>query len=170
MADQLEVWENVSQGRVFVRKFDVRGHLGGELVGSGRKVHISTAERRINQEKAANSELDVFLNGTLQPIRVAAEVVNPEDAAPVTANHITDEDAKAMFKGTARSFEKRLSEISSVAVLDRILRLAEEVDATVRQVELIRARRAVVVPANATEVASAAEEPLRGGIKAVTPR
>jgi hypothetical protein len=55
-------------------------------------------------------------------------------------NHIPDDQLPDFFKLHYKVFPKRLSEITNPVVLERLLSIAEEQDATVKQISAIRAR------------------------------
>lgn len=167
-ADQ-EIWINAIAGRIQVRKFDARGQLGAELVGSGRKVFLTPEERQINQELAASHDLDVFANGALQPVKL---LDGADEAAIVTPNHISEDDMRSLFSEQWKKFDARIAQISNPATLKRLLELAEEVDAKVRQVDVIRQRLDEVEPVDITEIEAGGrtDDLVRGGIKPVTPR
>lgn len=167
----METWTNTTAGRVFIRKIDARGTLAGELLGSGRSIHLSPQERRINQEMAATKELDVFSNGTLQPVRL---LDGDEDYAEIASNpnHISESDIRSLVKGHHKTLDKRLRDIQNPSALQRMLALAHEEDATVGTIEKIRARMQEIAPSLYEEVTPVGG-PVKdrdGGLRAVTPR
>lgn len=170
MAEQ-EVWMNATRGRVQVRKHDARGRLGAELIGAGRRVAISTEDRVINQEMAASEELDIFLNGALQPVRLLDDA--DETTQIASPNHLTEDEMRSLFKAKWQVFDARVRDLSNAATLHRMLELAEEIDATVRQVKVLEERLGEVNPVEITEIQSAGRtDSLRqnAGLKPVTPR
>jgi hypothetical protein len=71
---QNEVWVNTTPATVFVRKLDHRGELTkNEQVNSGRRFNITTEERKLNMDAAANETLCVFRNGILSPVGLIGE-------------------------------------------------------------------------------------------------
>lgn len=123
--DGLEAWQNATKGRVVVHKYGVSGDRRTELVGPARIIQLTPKERRLNQELAWSEEADVFLNGTLQPVRL---VEGDEDAAKLAShpNHLSDSDAKKLFKSNLDKFAERLGEITNPAAVERLLQLAED--------------------------------------------
>lgn len=167
----MEVWTNPGRGRVVVLKHDPMGRLRGEMVGPGRKVHLTALERQINQERAYSTEQDVFANGTLQPVRL---LEGDESEALLASNPewLGQSDMEGLISGHFKTLEKRVSEISNPATLQRLLEVAREKDASVKQVELIDARLSQVMPLDVEDVQVTArtDDLLQGGIKPVTPR
>lgn len=151
MPEETERWENATKGRVVVRKFDARGNLGHEMVNPGRAVNLTPQERITNQELAANEELDVFKNGTMQPLRL---LDGSEDAQEIASNpnHLSDSDVKSLVKGHHKTLEKRLSEITNPAALQRLLEVAKSEDSSISTVQKIQDRLTEVAPSLVSEV------------------
>ncbi len=146
-ADQLETWMNVTKGRVVLRRVGSLGQIRHEMVGGGKTVHITPQERRMNQEVAANEDLDFFLNGTLQPIHLE----EGEDTEALRNNPNLwgdDEQVRRLFKAGSDVFAERLSIIKNSSALERLKELAyqDETGATVAQARMIDARLAQVAP------------------------
>jgi hypothetical protein len=171
MDKEIETWENTTKGRVFVRKFDARGQLAGELVGAGRSFHLTPQERRINQEMAASEGLDVFKNGILQPVRLLEGDEDYEEIAS-NPNHVSDSDIRKMVKSHHKTFEKRLSEIQNPSALQRVLEIAKAEDCSISTEAKIKTRLQELSPSLYEEVVPAGGPDMdhRGGTKAVTPR
>lgn len=140
-----ETWKNATLGRVAVAKIDRRGDIDHELVSGGGKILLTTDERIMNQEMAANDELDVFKNGTMVPVRL---LDTTEDAAEIASNPNlkSEEDLRNMFKLQWKKFETECATLSNLTTLLRLKEIAQEGDATVRQVNVIEARIAEVDP------------------------
>lgn len=167
---ELESWMNSTPGRVWVNKFDARGNLAAEIIASGRTFHLSPQERRVNQEMAASEELDVFSNGTLQPVRLLEGDESDVEIAS-KPNHLSDSDIKDLVKAHHKTLEKRLEQISNPSALERVLEAALEVDASVSTVERIKSRMREVAPSLYTEVATVSGPAVgREKLKAVTPK
>lgn len=147
MADELETWKNPTEGRVWVNRLDYHGELDKvEVIAGGRTFHISSAERRLNQEMAYNADLDIFTNGTLTPIRL---IEGSDDAKAFAANPnlLTEDDMRGLVKpgkgpakATTDAFVDRLATIKNPATLERLLSLAREEDAPLSRVEAIQGR------------------------------
>lgn len=174
-ADQLETWQNVTRGRVVLRRVGALGQVRHEMIGAGKTFHITPQERRMNQEVAANDDLDFFRNGVLQPINLA----DTEDAEILKNNpNLLGDEAqiRRLFQASPDVFAERLAQIKNSTALERLLELAyqDETKATVSQARMVEARLAQVAPEVEnvhSGVAGAGEQP-RGDskIKAVTPR
>lgn len=138
----LEVWKNNAAGRVVVRKMGQYGVETEEMVEGFRTFHISPADRKLNQERAASDKLDVFKNGMLAPVKIG-------DAAEEFAsnpNLMTESDMRALVKSHPKTFEKRLSELENPVVVKRLMEIARDEDCTVKRVEAIQARMDEVDP------------------------
>ncbi len=145
--EDLETWKNATPGRVVVQRLSALGDRRHDMVGAGRMFHLTPRERRVNQELAANSDLDVFMNGTLQPIRLIED--DPDSQAVAgNPNHLNESEAENLFKAQYKVFDARLTEITNPSALQYLLSLTQrdEIHATVRQVERITARLNEVNP------------------------
>lgn len=168
--EDLETWKNSTKGRVVVQRLSALGERRHDMIGAGRMFHLTPRERRVNQELAANSDMDVFMNGTLQPVRL---IEDDPDSQAVTGNpnHLNESEAEALFKTQYKVFATRLASISNPSALEYLLSLTqrEEIHATVRQVERITARLSEVNP---DTMGSASENgrPSEVAGRAVTPR
>lgn len=122
---KLEAWKNATPGRVIVQKYASDGvTLRGEMVSSGKVIHLSPQERKYNQEIAASEDLDVFLNGRLQPVSLLTDDESSRKMAE-HPNHITDEEGIALFSVSTEDFEGRLNLITNATAIQRLLELAE---------------------------------------------
>lgn len=149
MADELETWKNPTEGRVWINRLDYHGELDKvEVIGGGKTFHITQRERKLNQEMAYNSDLDMFTNGTLTPVRL---IEGSEDAAAFAANPnlLSEDDMRGLVKpgrgpakATSDAFVDRLATIKNPATLERLLSLAREEDAPLSRVEAIQGRLA----------------------------
>lgn len=144
--DKFESWKNVTQGRVYLLRTDrLTGLTKHELVNSGRTFQITPHERRLNQENAANDELDIFSNGILCPVRL---IDDEDDAREIASNpqHLSDTDMVELFAAHYRTFEKRVAAISNTVTLERLRAVGEEQNATVKQMAVIKARLEELTP------------------------
>lgn len=143
----LELWRNGGRGRVLVNRFGNDGKVRAELIGGGKAFHLTPTERRMNQEMAALPSLDVFSNGTLQPVRLLDG--EPDTQALLdNPNHIPDDDARKVFKLGDPQFKARIEAVTNGAALENLRTLAQErqTRATVWQLQVIEARLADVAP------------------------
>jgi hypothetical protein len=167
--DEIETWKNVTRGRVVLWRLGALGQKRSEMIGADKLFHITPRERRMNQEAAANEDLDVFLNGTLQPVRL---IETSDDFKQLTANPNLlgdDEQVSRLFRAGPDVFAARLAEIKNPSALERLLQLAnqDETGATVAQLRMIQARLDQVQPP-INSVHMGGEE--RPAIKPVTPK
>lgn len=147
--DELETWKNPTEGRVWINRLDHHGNLDKvEIIGASRTFHITPKERRLNQEMAARTDLDIFSNGTLTPIRLIDGTEDAE-AFALNPNLMTESDMRDLFKvgrteatreAIGEAFAERLAAISNTATLGRLLSLARDEDAPLSRVEAIQAR------------------------------
>jgi hypothetical protein len=165
-----ESWKSNIPGRIYLKQINSQGHVHDVVVHPGKAVHLTPQERHMNQEMAASKDQDVFANGFMSPIRL---IENSEEAAAIAANPnlMTESDMRALFKNT-RGFNARLTEISNVLTLQRMIELADEVDASLRQVSAIQARIVELTPDSSNAEIAVERRPVvgastRGG---VTPR
>lgn len=144
----LELWRNSTRGRVSIKKFGPDGRTRSELIGAGKAFHLTPTERRHNQELAALPKLDVFSNGTCQPVRLIDEEFDTT-ALLNNPNHIPDDDARKVFKLSDGQFKERLDSVTNEAALHRLHDLANDrqTRATVWQLRAVEARLASVAPA-----------------------
>lgn len=142
-----EVWQNMSKGRVSVLKFDRNGDTRHELIRGGQKFNITTEERLLNMDRAANDELDVFKNGFLTPVRLLED---SDDYTEIAANPnlLGESELEAMFDLHWKQFQAKVEEISNVLTLERLLELAEsdDINVTVKQHQTLKARLAELSP------------------------
>lgn len=142
---ELETWENASMSQLFIQKFNSKGDIIHEMIGGRRKVHVSPVERRMNQEIAASNDLDMFANGTLVPVHL---IDSEEDSEVLQANvnAMSETAMKAVFRSQIKTFTAKIDEIANPIALRRLMEIAKEIDASIRQVEVIQARLAELSP------------------------
>lgn len=150
-----ETWKNVTAGTVVLRKIDRNGELIHEVITGGRTIHVTPTERRLNQEQCATDELDFFQNGILTPVRL---IEGAEDVEKIRGNpnHMSEDDMAELFKAKGlKAFQEKVESVSNPITLNRMVEIAkaEEVNATMRQVQILEARLADV-----TEVEVAVNE------------
>lgn len=166
-----EIWQNSTAGTRFVVRFDHKGDFKHEGVRSGQKVVLSTEERHINMERAASPKLDPFTNGSFTPVKLADGV---EDAHEIASNPNlkSESELRDLFKLQWQKFDKEISSITNPHALERLRQIAEEEDATVRQMRAVEDRIAEVNPAKFVEVTAVGEIPGGDTVtgKGVSPR
>lgn len=168
MAEDLETWQNATKATIVIKKHNLRGELADEVIGPERVVHLAPGDRRINQELAANEDLDVFHNGLLTPVRL---IETEEDAKELASNPnaMSEGDMEELFKVHHKTFETKVAGIRNEGTLRRLLEVAKKVDARTTQVEKIQARIAEVSPQTYTEIEHAGSG-AAPGLRPVTPR
>lgn len=139
MAAELETWRNATKGMVYLLKIDRFGNETHEVVNGGKSFSLSNAERLLNQDRAANEGLDMFKNGQLVPVRL---LEGDEEAAEIAANPnlMGEQEMTELFKTHWKTFDAKLAKISNLVTLSRMMEVANEVDATIKQVAMIEAR------------------------------
>jgi hypothetical protein len=140
-----ELWENASQATIVVRKVDTLGRISEERVIGGRRVQLTPKERRHNQEQAASDSLDVFTNGIMRPVRLLDDEEDTE-VLQSNVNAMSEDAMRDLYKLPIRAFVNRVTEVSNPIALQRILELGSDVDATVKQVEAVKAHLDQVRP------------------------
>lgn len=164
----LEVWKNNVPGIVAINRLGEYGRVRVELVNGGRVFHITPGERRMNQTQCARADLDIFTNGTLQPVAL----LDDEPDTPAlreNPNVLDDQDIERIFRLKGEAFAQRLDQVTNAGVLARLADLAREprIRATVQQYELVKARQHAVEASPVLSATPAREDRKQ---RAVTPK
>lgn len=151
-----ETWESSIDGLIWLKKFDRRGDIIEERVKPHGKVLLTPEERRYNQEMIVEVANDPFQNGMLIPINLV-ETADDYEELRGNPNHLTEQDMRALLDNPKDldGLEVSVANVSNPTTLQRLLAVAEseEVDATVKQVKIIRQRLAeIAVEPSYTEV------------------
>lgn len=156
--DDYETWTNLTQSRHAIKRFSARGDLMDELIAGNKNFHVTTRERHINEERAADADLDPFSNGTFSPVHL---IDTTDDADEIASNPalITETEMASLVKANVKVLEKRVKEVRNPVVLERLLEVANQSDATVGRVAVIKDRLNEVAPSLFTEIASSAPRP-----------
>lgn len=122
-----ETWKNAGRGSVWLNVFDPAkpGALKHQQVRGGGTIVITTQERQVNQDRAANRDLDMFTNGTLTPVRLVDSAEDYEEIAS-NPNLLSEDDMRDLFKLKTPSFKKRIGEITNSIAMARMLEMAKE--------------------------------------------
>lgn len=166
---QYEIWRNAIKGFIGVKKTDRRGEMKDEVIRGGEKFQITTEDRQLNSELAAGDDLDVFKNGMLMPVKI---LDGAEDAKEIASNPnlITESDMAALFAAHWKTFEAKIGQISNPSTLNRLLAMAEESDATVRQVNALKERVQALQPVPVVERETfTPPRPMSGGFSPASP-
>lgn len=129
-----EIWASNIKGNIFLKTFDNAGKLTDTVIRSGKKIALSTEERKINQEMAASKDLDLFMNGMLTPVVI---LESAEDYAEIASNPnlISEGEMQDLLKVKGRAFTSRIKEITNLSTLQRLAELAE-LDGTITVTQL----------------------------------
>lgn len=142
-----ETWKSNIEGTLFVKRFDRRGDEVDERVDAGREIRLLPEERRLNQEIAATASLDPFQNGMLVPLKLVETAEDYEDLRGYP-NHLTEDDMRGLLadRKDLDGLREGIQTVSNPTTLVRFLAIAEEedVDASMRQVAVLRERLAEV--------------------------
>ena len=147
MADEesKELWENKNRGDVWPRTHDLSGNFIPTRVRPGQQIHLTTKERKMNQERAYGPEGDLFKNGALS----AVAVDTAEDYEEIQANSNTTSEAEMqqMVSQHANKLKKDLENITSPYVLERLKEMTEDPqsDLSMAKVTAIKERYSEVV-------------------------
>lgn len=167
-----EAWENVTESKVYVKRNGQDGKLVSELVNGKRVLHITPAERRLNQEIAADDSLDFFKNGVLVPVRLI-ETTEDVQAIKDNPNLISESDMQAILddRRAIKAFQARVEAISNPAAVTRFLELARADDkTTARQIDVIEAHLRNIEPGASFKENEVFGKPASSGMNPVQSR
>lgn len=135
-----EEWQSNIEGVIWVNKLDRRGEVTHEQVKPGGVVRLLPEERRMNQEQAAEQDLDVFTNGHLIPVRLV-ETADDFDRLKGNPNHMTAADMSVLVSNP-KALKAKVAEVDNAATLRRLLDVANgpDSDAKVKDVRIIEER------------------------------
>ncbi len=150
--DGMETWKSNAAGMATIKK-SVDGKLQPLTLRGRRVFHVTPNERRMNEAEHATDALNPWKNGTFTAVRL---IDSEADAEEIKANphQMTEQDMKDLLLGHHKTFDKRVAEISNVAILKVMRALADEMDdpsPSVKKVAVLEARVKELDP-NATFV------------------
>lgn len=126
-----ETWEATGEQTVWVWVADPRARESGgyrkqRVGGSGgsKRLHISTDDRRYNEEQIVdeNVDMNVFRNGALIRVDAGAKTADDVDAR----YHLTDKDLKELLSvREVEEFTEAVNDITSENIIRRLAALAE---------------------------------------------
>jgi hypothetical protein len=137
-----EVWETTTAGTVWVVIPDSRGDMRQIKVGGrrGARLRIATDDRVWNQERCVDEKHDPFTNGLLAQISGPKPEPRPaitQDPEPNKVDQsLSTDKLVAMFAKHGNAFHSQVRGLNELN-LRRLKELSAEVDASVKQVELI---------------------------------
>jgi len=149
--ESTEVWKNTAAGMRWMKVLDRQGRETGKTVMGGRTFTVSTFDRQVNQDAAAEVGLDQFRNGTFVLIKGSQETNEDEiessdsltDAELVTTVH--EILAKNM---TAK---QAIAKVTSPVTLGRLLEALVAEDAPKSAIDTVKARKQSIEPGAAVE-------------------
>lgn len=118
-----EIWENITAPQYTIIRYDIRGDLKHENISGKRQFQITSAERKITQDKIFDPVNDPFLNGAFRPV-----LVPPSVSATTNPNALSDEEIQRILVSSDVAWEEWLKVIDSADTLGRMITLAEGVD------------------------------------------
>lgn len=119
----VEEWENISTPVYTVMRFDFRGDVKHELVAGRRNFTITTAERKITEEKILRKEDNPFRNGAFRPVIVPDSV-----SVDTNPNALSDDEIKSILVSSEIAWSGWMEVIDSPETLNRMLDLASNVE------------------------------------------
>ena len=155
----LEVWRNVAAGMRWYLAFDVQGREVTKLAQPSRTFSLTTMERQINQERAANGDLDLFRNGDFVLVKASGDT-NDEEIRSTDA--FTDEEVTRLaYEILADPANvERVNEINSPTTLQRILEELIVLDAPTSVVGTVQTKvDSIRKPVPEVELVSVAPSP-----------
>lgn len=144
-SQDLETWQNAGRSRVIIKKFAHSGELVDHIIKGQQKLTVTSHERRLNQEMAADKDWDPFDNGTFIPVRLI-ETAEDLDQIKSNPNLMSEDEMRELLGKHFKQVQARLADIKSEPVLNRLAEIAKEEDVTVGKMDAIQARLAEFKP------------------------
>lgn len=116
----VEEWENIATPSHSILKLDIRGDVTHEVISGRRRFHITSAERKITQDKILRVEDDPFLNGSFRPV-VVPDSVNTD----TNPNALSDDEIRSILVSSAMAWDEWMTVIDSPDTLGRMMDLAD---------------------------------------------
>lgn len=128
-----EVWETVTDGKVYLRFTDQRGReqvkgFGGK---TGTRIRIPTVDREVNQDAIIGGS-DPFTNGMLR--RIDAD--QNADERTASDQVYSTEELMAFFAKSGNAFQSQVRRLNERNVR-RMREMAEHVDASASQIAFL---------------------------------
>jgi hypothetical protein len=121
MSDKLEVWKNNAAGFRWYKNHDRTGKESSGIVQGGRTFTITPFDRQVNQDMAANPDLDMFRNGTFTLVKAAEDTNEDEIQSP---DALTEGEVLALsmdISASPESADHFLKGVNSPMALNRVL-------------------------------------------------
>jgi hypothetical protein len=142
----VEIWKNTTNGMRWCKQHDKAGAEGTKIVQGQRTFSITPLDRQLNQDIAANAELDLFRNGTFVLVRAADDTDEDEIQSP---DSVTEGEIAALsMEVTAEPalVDKLLKGINSPVALSRILEQFVVDDVPKEVIEYVKMKKAKFDP------------------------
>ncbi len=139
-----ERWKSTIDGEVWIKQFDRRGEIISVRVQGGREFRVLPEERKMYQEDVLEVKNDPFQNGMLIPLQLVEGASDYEELKD-NPNHITEGDMRSLLENPKAldALKAGVARVSNPTTLVRLLTIAEtdpELDTTLKQLQVIRAR------------------------------
>jgi|SRR6478609_9125675 len=119
----IEEWENISVPTWDILKFDFRGDVKHELIQGRRNFTLSTAERKVTEERILKKEDNPFRNGAFRPVIVPDSV-----SIDTNPNALSDDEITSILVSSEVAWDEWMKVIDSPETLNRMLEIASAVD------------------------------------------
>jgi len=146
---EIEVWANTAAGKRYYVSLDITGREIHKVVNGKRTFSITSFERQLNQERAADTDLDMFRNGTFV-LQREAEGTNKEEVS--SPNSYTDKEIDQLVRDSILDkdiLDSALEKIDSSVTIGRIMDSMVIEDAPAELVATTRAAWAKIDPSAA---------------------
>lgn len=116
----VEVWKNTAAGMRWMSKLNAMGAEIGHTVQGNKTFSITTWERKLNQDKAANAGADLFRNGTFVLVKGGTETDDKEFSTPdaLTDSELENRVNEVMAKNM--TIEEVMHPITSPITMGRL--------------------------------------------------
>jgi hypothetical protein len=143
IATDVEQWQSTVLGDTYVKRLDAFGNVSSQRVTAKKIFSVTPLERRLHQQGCVSADLDPYLNGRLQPVKL---IDSEPDTAVLQAmpNALSETAMKALFHSQLPTFTTKVQAITNTATLERLKEVAQSIDAKFSQVAVIDARLDVV--------------------------
>ena len=149
--ETVEVWKNTAAGMRWITVLDRQGREVGKTVQGGRTFTISTFDRQVNQDAAAEPDLDLFRNGTFVLVKESSETNRDEIES---SESLTDAELSTMVHeilAKNMTADEAIRKISSPVTLGRVLEWLIVEDAPKSAIDAVREKKNQVEPGAAVE-------------------
>ena len=149
--ESVEVWKNSAAGMRWIKVLDRQGREIGKTIQGGRTFTISTFDRQVNQDAAAESDLDLFRNGTFVLVKASTETNEDEIES---SDSLTDAELATMVHeilAKSLTAEQAIFKITSPVTLGRLLEALVVEDASKSAIDTVKAKKQSIEPGAAVE-------------------